>query len=272
MASKSKQVKAPTVYAFVLYNGFITRGCTYVKVTSAHPEADEFETYKQYYSDDVKGRYVKCQKSIDDIVEGLTEKLANVVFTEEEEKTFLCKSNVTDVVKVLKEVTGAKQCSTMGVFETTEQETEEAKPAPKVVTKKVATKKQEVVEEEEEEEEQEIKPTVNKKPAAKATVVAKTATKPVAKKPAAKAVEEEEEEEPEVEVKPKKVVAKSVAKPATKTTTATKPASKAKITTELDEDLEEEIVVQTKGKTPAKGGSKTQIVIPDDDEEEEVEN
>lgn len=275
MASKAKQPKAPTVYAFVLYNGFITRGCTFVTVSSTHPETEVdgeivFDSYKQYYSDDVKGRYVKSVKSIDEIVEGLSEKLENVVYTKD--SIFLCRSNVTDVVKVLKEVTGAKQCSTMGVYGTDEQETEE-----KSTTKKVLPKTAKADEEVEDEE------SKTKKVAPKKTVPKKTTTKDV----------EQEEEQVEQDKPVKKVAAKSVAKPKPSkpkvetedeegeqdieaTPTPKKPVGKTaakttakKVTTELDADLEEDVVVQTKGKSQPKGGSKTKIVISDDEEEAE---
>jgi len=272
MASKAKQTKAPTVYAFVLYNGFITRGCTFVTVSSTHPESEVdgeivFDSYKQYYSDDVKGRYVKSVKSIDEIVQELSEKLENVVYTKD--SIFLCRSNVTDVVKVLKEVTGAKQCSTMGVYATDEQETEEKATAKKVSpktakadeevedeeskTKKVAPKK--IVSKKTKDVEQEEEQVEEDKPAKK--VIAKAPTKPkVVTKPK---VESEEEGEQEIEAKPapKKVVK-----------TAPKTIAK-KVTTELDDDLEEDVVVQTKGKSAPKGGTKTQIVISDDEEEAE---
>ena len=275
MASKAKQTKAPTVYAFVLYNGFITRGCTFVTVSSTHPESEVdgeiiFDSYKQYYSDDVKGRYVKSVKSIDEIVQELSEKLENVVYTKD--SIFLCRSNVTDVVKVLKEVTGAKQCSTMGVYATDDQETEEKattakKVSPKTAkadeevedeeskTKKVAPKK--IVAKKTKDVEQEEEQVEEDKPAKK--VIAKPAAKPkVVAKPKVETEDEEGEQEIEAKPAPKKTVAKSAPKTIAK-----------KVTTELDADLEEDVVVQTKGKSQPKGGSKTQIVISDDEEEAE---
>ena len=138
MASKAKQVKAPTVYAFVLYGGVIKAGYTYVETSAQHPEAEQdgenlFDSYKKYFGNDLKGRYVKCQKPLEEITNGIADALSEHKYEESEN---LYKYNASDVVKVFKEVTGAKQCSTMGVYETTEEP--EVKPTP---AKKVAAKK-----------------------------------------------------------------------------------------------------------------------------------
>jgi len=73
--SKTK-AKAPVVYAFVLYGGIITKGYTYVKITNEHPESEEYEKYKEFYGDDVKGRYVKCAKDFDEVKTAVAEALA----------------------------------------------------------------------------------------------------------------------------------------------------------------------------------------------------
>jgi hypothetical protein len=229
MASKAKQVKVPNVYAFVLYGGVIKAGYTYVETSAQHPEAEQdgeilFDSYKKYFGNDLKGRYVKCQKPLEEITNSIAEALSEHKYEESEN---LYKYNASDVVKVFKEVTGAKQCSTMGVYETTEEP--EEKPAKKVV-------------------ESAPKKAAGKTPA----------------KQTKNQVEEEGEEEQEIQAKPapKKPAGKTPAKPTGKT-----PAKK--VTTELDADLEEDVVVQTKGKTQPKAGSKTQIVISDDEQEAE---
>jgi hypothetical protein len=290
MASKGKQSKAPTIYAYVLYGGIIKAGHTYVDTSSQHPEAEQdgeslFDSYKKYFGNDLKGRYVKCQKSLDEISEGINEALVDSKY---EDSDYIYKKNVSDVVATLKEVTGAKQASTMGVYETAEAE--EPKVEAKTPAAKKVVAKKAVTEEQEEGEEVKVVKTAKAKVATKAKpkqeeveeeqeeeeakVVAKPATKKAASKPATKPaskkavqVEEGEEETGEVEIQPKTVQKKITVKPKTPAKTPTK----GKVTTELDEDLEEEIQVQTKAKTTAKTGSKTQIVIPDDDEEE-VEN
>lgn len=265
MASKAKQVKVPTVYAFVLYGGVIKAGYTYVETSAQHPEAEQdgeilFDSYKKYFGNDLKGRYVKCQKPLEEITNSIAEALSEHKYEESEN---LYKYNASDVVKVFKEVTGAKQCSTMGVYETTEEP--EEKPAKKVVEsapKKAAGKtpakqtKNQVEEEGEGEEEQEIQAKPAPKKAAGKTPAKQTKNQVQ--------VEEEGEEEQEIQAKPapKKPAGKTPAKPTGKT-----PAKK--VTTELDADLEEDVVVQTKGKTQPKAGSKTQIVISDDEQEAE---
>jgi len=295
MASKAKQVKVPTVYAFVLYGGVIKAGYTYVETSAQHPEAEQdgeilFDSYKKYFGNDLKGRYVKCQKPLEEITNNIAEALSEHKYEESEN---LYKYNSSDVVTVFKEVTGAKQCSTMGVYQTTEEPKE--KPAKKVVEsapekaagKTPAKQTKNQVEEEEGEEEQEIQAKPAPKKAAGKTPAKQTKNqveeeegeeeqeiqaKPAPKKAAGKTpakqtknqVEEEGEEEREIQAKPapKKPAGKTPAKPTGKT-----PAKK--VTTELDADLEEDVVVQTKGKTQPKGGAKTQIVISDDEQEEE---
>ena len=236
MAAKAK---TPVVYAYVLYGGVMKGGYTYVDVSEQHPEVDLFDNFKPYFGD-IKGRYVKCQKPLDEIKEGIAEALAEHKYSDDSE--YLYKRNMEDVVKVLKSVTGAKQASTMGVYGTkdTEEAEQEVQPEPvkKTVVKKTAAKVEDVDE-----------PTPVKKTAPK-TTVKKTAK-------VVEEVQEEEEEEPEVKPVTKKVVAKP------KTTSA-----KTKTVVEKDDD--DEVVVQTKGKTTGKTGSKTQIVIPSEDEEEDI--
>jgi hypothetical protein len=266
----------------------MTKGYTYVKVTAAHPEVDEFEAFKEYFGCDLKGRYVKCQMSLDELAQGVADALINVKYSEDSD--YLYKLNVTEVVKTLKEVTGAKQCSTMGVYEHTpavvqeEEETEDSKPVPKSAPKKAPVKKttgksvkeEQEEQEEQEEEEQEEEPV---KPVAKSAAkpVAKPAAKPVAKGPAKPAarqsvvVDEEEEEEEEQEIVPvPKSTGKSAAKPVSKPVAKVpaKPAGKKQSIAVEDDGEEEEVVVQTKNiKTQPKAGSKTQIHLSDDEEE-----
>ena len=65
---KTKSVKIPNSYAYVIYGGALKSGSCGVVVTSDHPESKtEFEAFKHSHGKDVKGRYVKCAKPIDTI-------------------------------------------------------------------------------------------------------------------------------------------------------------------------------------------------------------
>jgi hypothetical protein len=257
MASKTKTTIA---YAYVLYTGVMKGGYTYVDVTEQHPETELLETIEQFYGDigDVKGRYVKCLRPLTEVHAEIIEALAEFKYGK---KSKLYKCNMEDVLKVLKSVTGVTKASTIGVYNNKkhdadadtevvpkknikktkqsvdEEEEIEAKPAAKKTSKKTTKVEEETVDIDEEE--------IEAKPAAKKTAPKKT--KPV-----------EDEEEEEIKIAPKK------------TTSKPKPAPKGKSVVELDQELEDdEVIIQTKGKTTGKTGSKAQVIIESDNEQEE---
>lgn len=284
MASKTKQIKAPTVYAFVLYGGIIKGGYTYVETSAQHPEVEQdgnilFDSYKKYFGHDLKGKYVKCQKPLEEITDSIIKSLSEHKYGESDN---IYRYNSTDVVKVLKEATGAKQAYSLGGNDNSEdteektvvkkvpkkpvaktEDTEEATPAPKkTVAKKTVAKKSVPVEEAEAEEAEveEAEEVEEETPAPKKTVVKKTVAK--------KTVPVEAEVEIEAKATPSK---KTLNTPA-KSTGKTPPK---KVTTELDDELEDDVVVQTKSKTPARTNNKTsttktQIIISDNEEEEDA--
>ena len=335
MATKVNKVKGlPVVYAFALYGGVITKGYSYVKVSNDHPETIEFEKYKQYYGENVKGRFVKCVKSLDDVKQGVYEKLQEQLIERvekakksvddakkiaEEKNTnyvekvtkkmsdsdfeyigdyeFICNLNVTDVIKILKEVTEAKNVSTIGVFDNkstgggktdTPVELEEQEVAvddevvvtpPAKVPVKVPAKTTSVVKTVVK---TAVTPAVNS--TAKNTVVVKSNTKNNVKQTVVQQLDEveaeqeeteeiEETEETEIEEEiiiqpvvkntPKPVKPKVVAKPPTKSVVKTAPKQVVA--------SDEEIVVNTKNTKPQpKKGSITQIVLDEEDDEEQA--
>lgn len=258
MASNSKN---PVVYACVLYGGITKGGYTFVDVSIKHPEAEIFEKMKPFFE---SGRYVKCQKSLDEVKTEIAEALLEHKYSDASDSIYKC--NMEKVVKVLKTATGAKKASTMGVYTTkkttkskaetdgdTEAETEadteaETEVVVKSVPKKSNSKKKPS------EEEDAPAPVPKKK-----TTIKKTT--PVS------------EDELEIEVKPTKRVSKKTNNSEEevvpkKTVAKTKPVVKGTTLIELEDELDE-VVVQTKGKTTGKSGSKTQVIIDSDIEQEE---
>jgi hypothetical protein len=142
MATKKtmkKTPKAELVYAYTVYGGVLKSGISVIGVTPSHPES-VFENLKKVYGDDIKGRFVKCTKDFEEVETEITEKLEEFNMND-----LIYKQSVADIVKVLKEVTGATKCATMGIYKTektdkqaneSESEVEsEAEPEP-VATKK----------------------------------------------------------------------------------------------------------------------------------------
>jgi hypothetical protein len=269
-----KQVKAPTVYAFALYGGVMTKGYTWVSFTDKHPEVDVFDGFKLYYGNDLKGAYIKCQKPLDGLKEEVLKELEQYKYSDDNEH--LHKRNITEVKKVFKQVSGAKSAHVLGdsgKSQEDEQEGEEqeekvvqpkTKPAPKTTTKKVV--EVEVEEEEAEEEEQQVQVKVKGKTvpakttttATTTTAKATTAKTTTATATTSKATTAKTQEKVPVKAPTKVVVSK----------TTTGKGTKNQVVE--DEDLEQELEVKTvKPKVQAKGTKTTQIVVSDSDDDED---
>ena len=271
MASKTKTTKAQTVYALVLYGGVLKTQVCIVKVFTEDPE-DEFETYKEYYGSEIKGRVVKCTKALATVKDSIFTDLESYLINDS-----LYKLSVTEIVKILKKATDAKKCTTMGVYET---ETDDKTLESSEDVKTTKTTKAKVVEESDEEVVETKTTTKAKTTTAKGkvkvesddevvetkTTKAKTATKGKAK---AKVESDEEvvETKTETETKTKtKTETKTEKQPVKKTVAKSKKV-------DLDEDLDDELEVTTKPKSKAvTQNTKTRIVLSDDDDEEEEEN
>ena len=199
-------------YLYMFYGGIIKLGNIYAGYIEDGDIEEHLETYKQFYGNKVKGRYVKSSAPKDHF-DSLTEK-----FNEFSEGDNVFKVNTTNFVNGLREVSGSKTSKTWNVYPGTEEEgeekneveeKEEEKPKKEATKKKATAKKveEEVEEDAEEEAEEEEEEKPKKAPSKKAP----------AKKATAKKVEEEDKEEEEVEEeeekKPaKKAPAKKVAK------------------------------------------------------------
>jgi hypothetical protein len=110
-------VKSTNVYTYAMYGGIIKGGYVVVGYTDRCPEDDFFDSFKEKYGYDVKGRYVKCSKPLEEVKTGIVEALTEYKYGDSES---LYKYNVTDIVKVFKEITGAKKANTLGVYDSTE--------------------------------------------------------------------------------------------------------------------------------------------------------
>lgn len=259
MATKTKTtktVKAQKVYAGVTYGGGLKSGVCVVEVGTDLPD-QRFEDLKEFYGDDIKLRYVKCEKPLDSVQDAIFEDLESCKLSK-----MLFKQSVTEIVKILKKATDAKKCTTLGVY--TETETEKDGSADDGSDEEVeqkSTKKTEEV--------KQPKKVASKEVEAK--VEAKDTKKSSKKVEAKVEVKVESDEEEEVEVKAKPVAKKT--KETKETKVAVKEDSKLKVKSksskvDIEDDLDD-IPVKSKGKTVAKQLSKTAIVLSDEDEEEE---
>jgi hypothetical protein len=263
MASKTKTSKAQTVYALVLYGGVLKTQVCIVKVFTEDPE-DEFETYKEYYGSEIKGRVVKCTKALATVKDSIFTDLESYLINDS-----LYKLSVTEIVKILKKATDAKKCTTMGVYET---ETDDKTLESSEDVKATKTTKAKVVEESDDEEV--VKTTTKAKTTAtKGKVKVESDEEVVETKPKAKTVTTKGKAKAKVESDEEVVETKTDTETKTKTKTEKQPVKKTVAKSkkvDLDDDLDDEIEVTTKPKSKAVvQNTKTRIVLSDDDEEEE---
>jgi hypothetical protein len=134
MTTKSKKSTNFTYYGFV-YGGLMKQGHVNFFETSEDVNT-HFDHYKSYYSDSVKGRFVKVTEKHENFMEELAIKFSKELHN----NNTLFECSVDNASKTLKEVTGAKQASTLGNDKDNATEKEETK---KEETKKEETKKEE---------------------------------------------------------------------------------------------------------------------------------
>ena len=210
-------------YIFILYNGCIKVGFVRTGYLEDGDIETHLESFKEYYGNKVKGRYVKSTTPKEHF-EALHE-----TFKEFSEGKCVYKVNTTNLVNGLRDVSGSKTCKTWNVYpgseddggdaEGKEVETDQIKTTKPKASVKVEDDVDDV--DDAEEAEEPAKPAPKK--VAPKTKVAKVEVdtekeetkpaKPAPKKATPKAkptpVEEEEEEEEEKPApKAKKVVAK----------------------------------------------------------------
>ncbi len=246
-AAKPVKVKVPTVYAYAFYGGIIKSGISVVKVTHDHPELD-YDKFKLFYGDGLKGRWVKCARPIETVQALVNEKLTQYKITD-----MLYRLDTVEISKILKEATDASKCSTIGVYNTKKEDGDESDDDK---NEKKETKK---AKDESDDDEEETKP--------------KKETK--AKKETKKAKEESDDEE---ETKPKK---ETKAKKETKETKEskkakddsddeeTKPKKDTKVKKETKESKSKKTVKDSDDDVPKSKSNVKQIVLSSDDEEEE---
>ena len=144
MPSKTtKPAKVQTLYALAIYGSIIKSGTCVVRFTHEDPE-EVVNSLKEFYGDDIKARYVKCNKALDTVQAAFLKELDDGVKLNDT----LFKQSVTEIIKALKTVTEAKKCSTIQIYsekneeeaeEDAEEESEDEPPA-KAPAKKAAKK------------------------------------------------------------------------------------------------------------------------------------
>jgi DNA polymerase III gamma/tau subunit len=205
--AKAKAAKVPYVYTYVLYGGVLKTGYCVVGTSFEHPEK-EIDRFKTYYSNDLKGAYTKCTKSINTVKEEISDQLQE--FSVAGSETIFNK-NVTEVKKIIRDVTEGK-FTVMNVLGTEKKANDEK-----------------------DESEEEEKPKAKKEDVkAKAK---KEETKPKAAKGKAKKEESEDNESaPETAAEESEEEVKDTKKPAKGKAKAAAPAAKAKAKKEETED------------------------------------
>ncbi len=175
MSKTTKSSKKQAVgYIGCVYGGIMKQGHVRYFVTSEDVE-DHFETFKEHYGSEVRGRYVKTTEQ-DKFFEEVKEKVSdNHIFGD------IYELSVDSSIRAVKEVTGVKKASLLGEdHEDKADKGAETEPEEEVETKK--SKK----------EAKDVKESKDKK-TSKTETETKTETK---QKKVAKKIEVESEDEP----------------------------------------------------------------------------
>lgn len=191
MAKSTK--KKDQTYLYFLYGGVMRHSILRVGCFTGSAD-DYFEQYKKTYGNNVQARYVEAENDEKDCAKFIEQ---NKKVIDDELGSPFFASTCTDMVKSLKQFTGAKQAKTWNTF-TKEDKEEKKEDKPKKGKKK---EEDEGDDEGDDEKEEEEKPKKGKKKEEK-----KEETKKGKKKEAEKDEEEEEEEDEEADEdeKPKK--------------------------------------------------------------------
>ncbi len=223
MSKTTKSSKKQAVgYIGCVYGGIMKQGHVRYFVTSEDVE-DHFETFKEHYGSEVRGRYVKTTEQ-DKFFEEVKEKVAdNHIFGD------IYELSVDSSIRAVKEVTGIKKASLLGEdHEDKADKGAETEPEEEVETKK--SKKDTI---------KEVKETKDKKSSKSDKAETETKQKKVAKKiekvelesedePSDAEEESDSEAESEPEEKPKKKASKKDKESDEKPSKTTKAKGKSK--------------------------------------------
>lgn len=185
MSNKNNKTK-PTItcYLGIVYGGLLKQGYTHVFCVEANSKTtveNHFDEFKKYYGDNLRGRYVDCTSG--DAKDNLKKFFAKVGQLKHgtDKNTMIMEATMTNLLKVIKEVTGIEKAHKIGFEE--EDEGDETKTTAKKPKKSVNKSKDYEEDNEENNEENNEDDESNKK------------SKSTAKKPNKKNKDDDEENE-----------------------------------------------------------------------------
>ncbi|AYV80084.1 MAG: hypothetical protein Gaeavirus8_15 [Gaeavirus sp.] len=247
---QAKQPKALPTYILAEYGGVLKERCCRIEVFDDEGPETRLESHKTHYGGELKGRYVKTVKPVDEVRHSLYAELAKVDKVAVPDSELLYRISITEATEIIKRVADVKKCTTLNVYSGgTDDDASEKKPTPKSKT----TKAKAVAETEADEEEV---PVPEKKPkATKAAAAPKdkttTAAAPAPKSKSRKSVTTEPE--PEETVEPT-IIVKAITKSKTaKVVKATASKTAKPVSEDDDAELEKTIDYSPASKSKAKG-------------------